>query len=55
MPNTSLASGLDPKSISRDEKVVQAYINDPLVHDKIYIWFWKDHAWRHKLDAGPCA
>ena len=41
MPNTSIASGLDPKSISRDEKVVQAYINDPLVHDKISLGFGK--------------
>lgn len=41
MPNTLIASGLDPKSISRDEKVVQAYINDPLVHDKISLGFGK--------------
>lgn len=41
MPNTSLASGLDPKAISHDEKVVQAYINDPLVHDKISFGFGK--------------
>ncbi|MDO9303112.1 MAG: lysophospholipase [Anaerolineales bacterium] len=41
MPNTAIASGLDPKSISRDEKVVQAYINDPLVHDKISLGFGK--------------
>lgn len=41
IPNTSMASGLDPKSISRDEKVVQAYINDPLVHDKISLGFGK--------------
>ena len=39
MPNTPIASGLDPTSISRDEKVVQAYINDPLVHDKITLGF----------------
>jgi alpha-beta hydrolase superfamily lysophospholipase len=41
IPNTSIASGLDPKTISRDEKVVQAYINDPLVHDKISLGFGK--------------
>jgi acylglycerol lipase len=40
-PNTSMASGLDPKSISRDEKVVQAYIDDPFVHDKISLGFGK--------------
>ncbi|MDP1715825.1 MAG: lysophospholipase [Anaerolineales bacterium] len=41
MPGVSLASGLDPTSISRDEKVVQAYINDPLVHDKVSLGFGK--------------
>jgi alpha-beta hydrolase superfamily lysophospholipase len=40
-PNTTVASGLDPSSISRDEKVVQAYVNDPLVHDKISLGFGK--------------
>lgn len=39
IPNTSVASGLDPKSISRDEKVVQAYIDDPLVHYKVSLGF----------------
>ncbi len=41
MPTVSMASGLDPKTISRDEKVVQAYINDPLVHDKMTLGFGK--------------
>ena len=41
LPNTSLVSGLDPKSLSHDEKVVQAYINDPLVHDKVTFGFGK--------------
>jgi len=41
IPNVAIASGLDPKGISRDEKVVQAYINDPLVHDKISLGFGK--------------
>ncbi len=39
VPGAAIPSGLDPKSISRDEKVVQAYINDPLVHDKISLGF----------------
>ncbi len=38
-PKTLIASGLDAKSISRDEKVVQTYLNDPLVHDKISFGF----------------
>ncbi len=41
MPNTAIASGLDPKAISRDDTVVQAYIKDPLVHDKISFGFGK--------------
>ncbi len=41
IPNVIIVSGLDTKSISRNEKVVQAYINDPLVHDKISLGFGK--------------
>ena len=41
MPAVAIASGLNPKSISRDEKVVQTYIKDPLVHDKISLGFGK--------------
>jgi alpha-beta hydrolase superfamily lysophospholipase len=40
-PNTLLASGLDVKGISHDEQVVQAYVNDPLVHDKVSLGFGK--------------
>ncbi len=32
MPRTTLVSGLDPKGLSRDGNVVQAYVDDPLVH-----------------------
>lgn len=41
LPNSAMATGLNPKDLSRDEKVVQAYINDPLVHDKISFGFGK--------------
>jgi alpha-beta hydrolase superfamily lysophospholipase len=41
IPKVTIPSGLEPKGISRDEKVVQAYINDPLVHDKISLGFGK--------------
>jgi acylglycerol lipase len=41
IPNVSIASGLDANAISRDEKVVQAYKNDALVHDKISLGFGK--------------
>jgi alpha-beta hydrolase superfamily lysophospholipase len=33
-PTITLASGLDPQTLSHDQKVVDAYVNDPLVHDK---------------------
>ncbi len=41
IPKVAIASGLDSKGISRDEKVVKAYQNDPLVHDKISLGFGK--------------
>jgi len=41
MPNSSIASGLDVKALSHDEKVVLAYKNDPLVHDRISLGFGK--------------
>lgn len=41
IPKVAIASGLDAKGISRDEKVVQAYQKDPLVHDKISLGFGK--------------
>jgi alpha-beta hydrolase superfamily lysophospholipase len=34
-PGFSQASGLETAALSYDPKVVEAYVNDPLVHDKI--------------------
>ncbi len=34
-PAFTQASGLDAEALSHDQKVVDAYVNDPLVHDKI--------------------
>jgi len=34
-PTMSLSNGLDRSGLSRDQKVVDAYNNDPLVHDRI--------------------
>ena len=34
-PRLSLASGLDPEFLSRDAAVVRAYLEDPLVHQRI--------------------
>jgi alpha-beta hydrolase superfamily lysophospholipase len=33
-PTFTLATGLDATALSRDEAVVEAYVNDPLVHSK---------------------
>ena len=35
LPEFTLTSGLDPTTISSDPEVVQKYIQDPLVHDKV--------------------
>jgi alpha-beta hydrolase superfamily lysophospholipase len=34
-PRLSLASGIDPEFLSRDAAVVRAYLEDPLVHQRI--------------------
>jgi alpha-beta hydrolase superfamily lysophospholipase len=34
-PNFTVGNGLDPDYLSHDPRVVQAYRNDPLVHDRI--------------------
>jgi acylglycerol lipase len=41
LPKVSLDSGLDTNNISRNETVIQAYINDPLVHDKVSLGLGK--------------
>lgn len=35
IPTLTQPTGLEVGALSRDESVVQAYVNDPLVHDKI--------------------
>jgi acylglycerol lipase len=40
-PTFSMPSGLDPNTLSRDSKVVEAYKADPLVHDRITTGFGK--------------
>ena len=34
-PNLAVGNGLQPEGVSRDPAVVEAYINDPLVHDRV--------------------
>ena len=41
LPTLTVPSGLDPVTISRDPEVVQAYINDPLVHYSTSLGFGK--------------
>ena len=41
IPNVTIPSGLDPRTISRSPEVVDAYVNDSLVHDKMSLGFGK--------------
>jgi acylglycerol lipase len=34
-PTFALNNEVDPKAVSRDPNVVEAYVNDPLVHDRV--------------------
>lgn len=39
-PSITMSNELDPNNVSRDKKVVEDYINDPLVHDRVSArWF----------------
>ena len=41
LPAMTIHSGLDPTTLSRDSKVVDAYVNDPLVHYNASLGFGK--------------
>jgi alpha-beta hydrolase superfamily lysophospholipase len=41
-PGMTMGSGLDATKISRDENVVSAYENDPLVHDRVSARFFTE-------------
>ncbi len=41
-PGMTMGSGLDATKISRDENVVSAYKNDPLVHDRVSARFFTE-------------
>ena len=41
VPTMTIPSELSVKGLSRDQKVVDAYVNDPLVHDKTSMGFGK--------------
>ena len=52
-PSTLIASGLETAAISQDQNIVDIYIKDPLVHDRISLGFGKaglnatDFVWSH--------
>jgi len=40
LPGVTMSNGLDPNHVSRDPEAVRAYVNDPLVHDRVSArWF----------------
>jgi acylglycerol lipase len=39
-PSLSMSNGLDPNYLSHDPEVVKAYIDDPLVHDRVSARFY---------------
>jgi acylglycerol lipase len=41
MPGVAIPSGLDPTDLCRNREIIEAYIHDPLVHDKITFGFIK--------------
>jgi alpha-beta hydrolase superfamily lysophospholipase len=42
MPAFSLPNGLNPRALTHDMDAVDAYENDPLVHDRVSIRFWME-------------
>jgi alpha-beta hydrolase superfamily lysophospholipase len=52
-PSAQIASGLETAAISHDPKIVDAYLHDPLVHNRISLGFGKtglnatDYVWSH--------
>jgi acylglycerol lipase len=52
IPTMSMPSGLDAKMLSRDLSIVEMYVNDPLVHDKVTLGFGRNMigATRYALD-----
>ena len=52
-PSALIPSGLETAAISRDKNIVDIYVSDPLVHDRISLGFGKtglnatEYAWSH--------
>jgi acylglycerol lipase len=51
-PNATMPSGLDARMLSHDPSIVDAYVNDPLVHNKVTLGFGRNmlNAVRYTLD-----
>lgn len=45
LPAFSLSNELDPRGLSHDQKVVDAYVNDPLVHNRVSARLAMDMLW----------
>lgn len=42
LPSFAMNNEVDPRLLSHDESVVEAYLNDPLVHNRVTVrWFFK--------------
>jgi len=50
LPGFTMSSGLDANTLSRDKTVVEAYKNDPLVHDQVSV-----RLGRYIMEAGEIA
>ena len=52
IPTVAMPSGLDAKMLSHDPSIVEMYVNDPLVHDKVTLGFGRNMigATRYALD-----
>lgn len=44
LPQFTVNNGIDPRLISSDQTVVENYLNDPLVHDRVSIRFFREYA-----------
>ena len=51
IPSITVKNGIDPRLISTDEAVVDQYLNDPLVHNRVSIRFYREYSKFARLGA----
>ncbi len=51
LPKITVSNGIDPRLISTDRTVVEQYLNDPLVYDRVSIRFYREYAKFARLGA----